>query len=488
MPNTNSDVLVNAQLLIGGIHEKTEKRIEVRNPARPSELVGTIARGTQDHVDRAVAAAAAAQPAWAALSMAERREFLSRALANLNRDIEKRTRLFVRENGKTFAEAKGELENVAVRQKITLEASKEMDSKRELVAPAGTTYVQYVPYGVVVVIVPWNGPVGLATMAVIPALLAGNTVIVKPPETCPLTLIHTMELLAAELPKGLINIISGTPEEIGDRLTSHPEVRKISFTGSIPSAAKIMRNAAGTIKGVTVELGGNDPAIILEDANLDSQTMQRMASAVFRMTGQVCMAIKRIYVAEPIADQFLAGFGEAVNKIVVGDGLKGAVTMGPLHSNTALERAKSLLDDCRKRDAKITHYGKIDDSDTFEQGYFMRPTVITNISDEAPIVVQEQFCPIIPIMTFRHVDEALQRANNTVFGLGGSIWSKNRDQATKLAWQLQAGTVFVNTHGTQSVNRQAPYGGIKQSGMGRRSGVEGIKEYVQLQTLTSFDK
>jgi acyl-CoA reductase-like NAD-dependent aldehyde dehydrogenase len=460
----------------------------VFNPARPDELVGTIARGTPTMVERAIAAAKAAQPAWAAKSYVERATVLSRVLDRLGDDIDERVALFVRENGKTSAEARGELAGLPVRQRLTLEMAAELDRGTQLAAPNGNTYVGYLPYGVVVSIVPWNAPVGLAFLQIIPALLAGNAVVLKPPETCPLSLIRTIEMITPLLPPGLINVVTGMPTEIGDKLTTHPDVGKVAFTGSVPSARKIMANAAQTIKGITLELGGNDAAILLEDADLGDASMTRMATAVYRMTGQVCMAIKRIYVPATILDKFLPAFTRAVDKIVVGDGLDPAVTMGPIHTARALDRAQGIVADAAKRGANVQILGRVPDKAMFRRGHFMQPTVVSDIAEDAPLMVEEQFCPAVPIATYRDVDDAIARANTTMYGFGGSVWSRDVPRAADLARRLHAGTVFVNTHGTESVNRKAPYGGVKQSGIGRRAGIEGIREYMQVQTLTTFEQ
>lgn len=478
---------IEANMLIGGEKAGGRQRIEVRNPARPDEVVGTIVRGTPADVDRAVAAAKAAQISWASRSFADRAQVLSRALDRLGDEIDERAALFVAENGKIRADTKGELLGVPARQRLTLELAPELDAARELSAPNGRTFVGYLPFGVMVSIVPWNAPVGLAFLQIIPALLAGNSVVVKPPETCPLTLVRSIEMMAEVLPAGLVNVVTGVPAEIGDALTSHPDVDKIGFTGSIPSARKIGANAAQTIKGITLELGGNDAAVLLEDVDLGDASMERMARAVYRMTGQVCMAIKRIYVPEAIRDRFVDAFTRTVNRIVVGDGLDPEVTMGPMHTAVGLERARSLVADARRRNANIIELGKIKDEALFERGHFMRPMVVTDIGDDAPLMAQEQFCPVIPIATYDDVEDAIARANATVYGLGGSVWSKDIGKAAALARRIQAGTVFVNTHGTESINRKAPYGGVKQSGIGRRAGIEGVREYLQVQTLTTYE-
>jgi acyl-CoA reductase-like NAD-dependent aldehyde dehydrogenase len=473
-----------ATMLIDGERVLAAERIEVCNPARPHEVVGTVPRATPHHVDRAVAAAAAAQPAWEALGFSRRAQALAEALQRASVDIEARARLFVRENGKTLAEATREIGDVARRAQLTLELAPQLEQGRQLPSSSGRTEVRWRPHGVVVSIVPWNAPVSLACMQVIPALLAGNAVVVKAPESCPLALLQTLELIAQGLPAGLVNTVTGLPGEIGDALTMHPGVGKIGFTGSIPSARRILANAAQGIRSVTTELGGNDPAIILPDAVLDDGMMQQLAAIVFRMTGQVCMAIKRIYVHEAVHDQFLQRLAAAMDPIVVGDGLQPGVTMGPLHTRAALERAHALVADARERGATVRLLGRIHEPSTFAQGHFMQPTLVSDVDDDARLVAEEQFCPAIPVIRYRDTSEALERANRTPFGLGGSVWGRDTDAAARLAWSIQAGTVFVNTHGTNAVNRHAPYGGWKQSGNGRRAGLEGVQEYMQTQTLT----
>ena len=477
-----------ARMLIGGEWTGGGDRIEVFNPARPDELVGSIPRGTPEDVERAIQAAKAAQPAWASKTYSGRAQILAPALERLAADIEARTVLYVRENGKTTAEAKAELAGVPARQRLTLELAAELDQLHEYESPNGKSFVGHLPFGVVVSIVPWNAPVSLAFLQIIPALLAGNTIVVKPPETCPLSLIQAIEMLAPLVPAGVINVVTGLPGEIGETLTTHPDVDKLAFTGSVPSARKIMANAAQSIKGITLELGGNDAAILLEDADLGDATMERMTKSVYRMTGQVCMAIKRIYVPEPIRDKFLDAFTRTVDRIVVGDGLDTAVTMGPMHTARALDRAQSLVADAARRSANVQILGQVRDKAAFGRGHFMQPTIVSDIAEDAPLMAEEQFCPAVPVATYRDVDEAIARANATIYGFGGSIWSRNIARGADLARRLRAGTVFVNTHGTESVNRKLPYGGIKQSGIGRRAGIEGIREYMQIQTLTTFEQ
>jgi acyl-CoA reductase-like NAD-dependent aldehyde dehydrogenase len=483
----NVEAPIHEPMLIAGKRVDGSARIDVRNPARPDELVGTIVRGTPEHVNAAVAAAKAAQPAWAAQTFTARAQILAAGIAKLESDIDRRAAVFVRENGKPLAEARGELMSVPRRQQMALAHAAELDAGRSLAAPHGRTFVVNRPYGVVVSIVPWNSPVVLAFTQIVAALLAGNCVVLKPPETCPLALIRAVIMFAEALPPGTINVVTGLPAEIGDALTTHPDVGKIGFTGSIPSARHIMANAAQTIKGVTLELGGNDPAIILDDADLGASAMKSMLGATFQMTGQVCMAIKRIYVPTRRRGDFLDSFCKAAQSLVVGDGLEPAVTMGPLHTQKAQVRAKGLVEDAARRGAKVTELGRIDNEATFAGGYFMRPVVVTDIPEDAPLMTEEQFCPAVPVATYDDLDDAIARANRSVYGLSGSVWSGDVDRALGVARKLEAGQVWINSHGVHAINHLAPYGGVKQSGIGRKSGIEGIREYMQSQTITTHE-
>lgn len=483
---THSEVIA-GNLLIGGESVGGEARIEVRNPARPSEVVGTVVRATVQHVDAAVRAAKAAQPAWAALSYVQRADLLDRGLKRLEDDLEARARVFVRENGKPLAQARAELRAVPGRQRQALGFAAQLDADQHIAAPHGRTIVTTRPYGVVVSIVPWNSPDTLAFTQVVAALLAGNGVVLKPPESCPLTLSESMRRFASELPPGIVNVITGLPAEIGDALTTHPDVGKIGFTGSIPAARHIMANAAQTIKGITLELGGNDPAILLDDVVLDAGAIDRMMRATFMMSGQICMAMKRIYVPRRREQEFIQKFRAAIDELIVGDGLLPEVTLGPVHSQAALVRATDLVADAAQRGAEVHALGHVPDQAVFDDGYFMRPTLVTNAPDDSRLMQEEQFCPAIPVSLYDSIDEVVARSNATHFGLAGSVWGRDPDKALAVARRIESGQVWVNTHGIMAINHLAPYGGVKQSGIGRKSGLQGILEYVHSQTITMFE-
>ena len=474
-------------LFIGGNPVPSPQLLEIRNPAHPSELVGTIVRGTPEHVDQAIQIAKQAQVSWARKSFSERAAVLRSAIHALTADIEERSRLFVRENGKTLVQARGELTSVSKRQMMALDYASTLDELRTYEATNGESYVLKRPYGVVVSIVPWNSPDVLAFTQIVAALFAGNSVVLKPPESCALTLIDSVRRFSQHIPAGLLNVVTGLPAEIGDALTTHPDVGKIAFTGSIPSARTIMGNASRNVTSVTLELGGNDPAIILPDFVITPEALGRMVLATFMMTGQVCMAIKRIFVPRSLEAHFVESFCSAVDRLVIGDGLLPQVTLGPLHTAAGLARAKSILDDARASGAEIRTLGRVDDETTFASGHFMMPTVAMHINDSARLVHEEQFCPVVPVSIYDDVEEAVQRANSSHFGLAGSVWGSDRDRAIDVAKNIEAGQVWVNTHGVLAINPLAPYGGMKQSGLGRKSGIEGVLEYLQSQTITTFE-
>lgn len=476
--------IVDARMLIGGEWIAGDAILTVRNPADPTEVVGQVPAGSGEHAAEAIAAAKAAQRSWGRLSFQSRAAALKPALAEVEALAPTLAALYARENGRTLQEAAGELGSIAINQLQTLGLAPTLDEATRLSRGAGYTSMTTVPYGVVVSIVPWNAPAALAFLHVVPALLAGNAVVVKPPETCPLTLIALLRAFAQELPSGLVNIVTGDPSSVGPALTTHPDVGKIAFTGGAASAARIAAAAAATVKSLTLELGGNDPAILMPGFQADAATLAALRRGVFMNTGQVCMAIKRLYVHQDDAARFVEAFTSSVDEFVVGDGLRPEVTMGPLHSAAARARSRALVEDARRRGARVRELGSVRRPAEFEAGYFMRPVVVTELSDDAPLMAEEQFCPAIPIATYRHVDEAVQRANDSPFGLSASVWGRDLDRAASVARSLEAGAVFVNGHGVASLDRRLPYGGLKQSGQGRKASTQGVLEYCQTQSLT----
>jgi acyl-CoA reductase-like NAD-dependent aldehyde dehydrogenase len=476
---------VHVGLLIDGRWEEASARFEVTNPAHPTEVVGSLARGTAGDVRRAIAAAKGAQRQWATLSCAERANVLRQGLAKLDRRKDELATLYTLENGQTRNESMEEIVGTIRRHDYTLELAPQLDAERALDTRFGTTVVRWRPYGVVTSIVPWNGPFALALIHVMSALVTGNAIVVKPPETCGLALLQTLGLLNTVLPKGVLNAVTGTPEDIGDILTGHPDVAKVAFTGSVASATRIMCNAAKTIKSLALELGGNDPAIVLDDAELSDAHIQTMLRATLVKAGQMCMAIKRYYVHDRVYDEFIGKFRDALSKVVVGDGLSPTVTMGSMHTKKMQERGRHYATTAADGGATLETLGVIEDEATFDEGFFLQPVLVTDIAGDAPLVLEEQFSPVIPVLRFSDVEDALRQANATPFGLGGSVWGKDIERAQDIARRVESGLVWVNCHGAAYVDHHAPYGGNKQSGTGLRSGLEGYLAYLSCQTLST---
>lgn len=483
MPQGDSSA-VTVPMFIDGDIVTAASAIEVYNPARPPELVGTAGRATPEQVEHAISAAHRAQPSWADQTHAERIEILKTAMKAVDALAGGLIEIYVKENGKVRGEAERELTTLAPRMELILNSAVVLDEERTVPSDSCSTLVVNRPYGVVVSIVPWNSPLSLGFSQIISAMVTGNTVVIKPPETCPIAMCTLVIALAKQLPNGVLNLVTGMPAEIGDVLISNPLVSKIAFTGSVASARKIICNAANNIADLTLELGGNDAAIILPDADLSEASMKKIISATFTLAGQVCMAIKRLYVHRDIADAFVDALHAAMANYYAGDGLDPRASMGPLHTRIALIRANELLEEARGLGATVVPCGGVTEEAAASGGHFFQPTLVVGVPDTARVVVEEQFCPILPILIYDDIEDAIARANSSMFGLGGSVWSKDVALAAKIARRIEAGTVFVNVHGTGAINRRAPYGGLKHSGIGRKAGLEGLMEFVELQTLT----
>lgn len=475
---------VSVPMFIDGQVFEAASVIEVFNPARPTELVGKAGRGAPEDIGRAISAAHRVQPEWASKTHRERLDILKAAMKAVDGVAGSLVELYVRENGKVRAEAERELTTLAPRMAMILDSAAVLDDDRSVPSDSGSTYVINRPYGVVVSIVPWNSPLSLGFSQIISAMVTGNTVVIKPPETCPIAMCTLVAALAEKLPAGVLNLVTGLPAEIGDALISNPLVSKIAFTGSVASARKIMCSAANNIADLTLELGGNDAAIVLPDADLSEASMKKIISATFTLAGQVCMAIKRLYVHRDIADKFIEALQGAMTNYYAGNGLDPNASMGPLHTRAALLRTQELLDEAKALRATIIPCGGVTDEAAASGGHFFQPTLVVGVPDSARVVQEEQFCPILPILIYDDIEDAIARANSSMFGLGGSVWSQNVEAAAKIARRIEAGTVFVNVHGTGAINRRAPYGGLKHSGIGRKAGLEGLMEFVELQTLT----
>jgi len=459
--------------LIGGRLVAGHGQYEVINPAT-GEAFALCPDASRDDLDAAVAAARAAQPGWAALGYAARRERIF-ALANaLTAEADALAALLTQEHGKPLEQARGELgvSGHHMKQLASLELPDEVlrDDAR------GRVELRYHPLGVVGAIAPWNFPVALAMHKVAQALYTGNTLVLKPSPFTPLTTLAVARLAVGLFPDGVLNILAGG-NDFGGWMTAHEGIDKISFTGSVATGKKVMASAAGTLKRVTLELGGNDATLVLEDADLDLAAAG-VARSGFYNCGQICMAIKRVFVADAVRDAFLERLVAKVSAMTVGDGMQPGTDMGPIQNRAQFEKVKAYLDDALARPgAQVLTGGSVRPGG----GYFIEPTVIAGLSDDVPLVCEEQFGPVMPVLGFASEEEAIARANATRFGLGASVWSRDAARARDVAGRLMAGTVWINRHGLNESD--VPFGGMKESGLGREHGVLGIRSYQELQVI-----
>lgn len=458
-----------APVIIAG-HERPleeERCLPVIDPAHRRQVVGRVAMATERDVDEAVTAAGAALPGWRAMAAAERADVMRQAATAIEADLDARARLLTREHGKVLAEAHHDALGAVRILRYYADFADTYDRPDVTSDDRGRIVRSRTPFGTVAVIVPWNAPIYLGFLMLAPALLAGNTLVIKPAEEVPLALADTLRLLAQSLPPGVVNVVPGIGSETGVALSVHPDVRKISFTGSIATGRALMRAAATTIKGLSLELGGNDPALILEGARITDELIAELVKGVYSGTGQICYNVKRIYVHRSHHDDLVARFTDAVADIVVGDGLDPASTMGPLTTEAQFEAVSGLLERTRSSAAQVRTVGHRLDPAGWDDGLFLLPSVVTGVTPGAEIVTCEQFGPTVPILPFDDTEEAVRLANATEYGLAASVWDDDVDNAFAVADRIEAGTVFVNVHRVGASDVSMEFGGVKQSGFGR---------------------
>jgi aldehyde dehydrogenase len=460
-------------------------RLEVRNPARPSEIVGTLAAGTGRDVADAVAAARRAFPSWRDTPLDDRVACLSEAAERIIALPDDVAELLTREMGKALWESRMDVGFAEYTLRFAAEAAAE--AMTPLVVEDdefGAVVVEKMPRGVAGAITPWNWPVGLLYIKLASALVTGNTVVCTPSPLASLAVVKTIEAIADAFPAGVLNLVTGVGAVVGAALVTHPDVPKISFTGSIPTGREIMRQAAGGIKALTLELGGNDPAILLDDVEITEDLAETLATGAMVTSGQICFAVKRIYAPNRVLPELVEAYGAALDKYVVGDGLDDGTTIGPVVSDAQLKRLRGFLDEARQRGASVTEHGALS-AGADPAGYFHLPTMVTGADETFQIVADEQFGPATPIMGYDTIEEAVARANATEFGLKSSVWSADPERARMVARQLEAGTTFINQHSPFAVEIKAPLGGFKHSGVGREFGLAGLDAYVELHQINS---
>lgn len=479
---TATTTVTHARLLVGGEWRASAREIAVRNPAEPEEIVGYVPRATPDETRAAIGAAAAAFPVWAATPIAERAAALERAATALQAGVEERSVLLVREQGKVLREARQETSRFVARAQ-GVAASAERFAQPQVFDDQGKTVVFRRPRGVAALILPWNWPISILGAVLPPALLAGNTVVVKPPSYAPLATIETLRVIALQFAPGVVNIVTGDGTEIGPELTTNPLVRKVAFTGSIDTGREILRQVSACIKPLTLELGGNDPAILLDDFAPTEESLRRLFWAAMTTAGQVCMGLKRVYAPRRLYDDVVAGLEAEADRVAVGDGLDPRATMGPLNNRPQLTKVRELAAGSQARGARVESRGQILDEAQFGRGHFHRPTIVSAIRQDAELVTCEQFGPILPVLPYDDLDQAFAMANATNFGLCSSLWTGDAERAFALASRFEAGYTFVNDHGPFAMDPRAPFGGWKESGIGRELGMVGTEEFFEYQSV-----
>lgn len=458
---------ISGQFLINGEWIKGGKVTDVTNPADIKEVVGQVALCSKEEVAQAIDSAERAFSAWASTPAETRAALVKQASEKLAAIIEETVPLFVRENGKVLVEAKKDmLRCVEIMSKGADALVKWWQT--ETLPGAQMVQIRRRPRGVTAVISPWNSPMILTFKRVIPAVLAGNSVVVKPATDCPLTVLETLKVVAAALPPGVINIVTGSGSLVGEVICNDPRVRTIAFTGSTETGKRIMSMSSGTVKKLYMELGGNDPALILPDAVLDDTAMQRIRMGILRAAGQVCSAIKRVYVHESRYEEFMGKLTKEFQRMIVGNGIQPDAMMGPINNKAQFDYVAGLIERTRQSGAHVETLGIKLDEETWENGYFMLPSIATDVTQQSELVRAEQFGPVIPVLTYSDLDEAVAMANDTEFGLRASVWTADQAQAENLADRLQAGAVFFNNH-TIFQDLHYDFPGLKESGLSRET-------------------
>jgi acyl-CoA reductase-like NAD-dependent aldehyde dehydrogenase len=440
---------------------------EIKDPAT-GEVIGRVEFGTPGDVPAAVTAAAAAQPGWATLSDEERCAALMRAADAVDSRAEELAYVVSREQGKTMNGLGARFEAAGCAAWIRGAASTPLPTEVLVDDETGHAVLHHRPIGVVGAITPWNWPMIIASWQIAPALRMGNTVVNKPSEYTTLSGLAIAAVLNEALPPGVLTMVTGAGD-VGDALVRDRRVGKVMFTGSVKTGMKVIEASAGNLSRLTLELGGNDAGILLPD--VDPQAIaEGLFWGAFINNGQTCAAMKRLYVPDAIYDDVVDALAAITAKIPMGVGLDEGNVLGPLQNQMQWNVVNRLVEDAKARGARIVMGG---DPDTGAPGYFYPKTLVADIDNSAPLVQEEQFGPALPIIRYTDLEQALEWANGVDVGLGASVWSADRDRALEVAARMQAGTVWINSHG--GIDPRVPFGGAKHSGYGLEFGVEGLK-------------
>ncbi|MQY20896.1 aldehyde dehydrogenase family protein [Nocardia macrotermitis] len=443
-------------------------RIDRENPAHPSEIVGSVPVTAPDAVGTLVRRSEQRFRVWSRLPLSERLQPIIAAAERITTERDTLAALLARESGKPVSDCRGEIGFAATYLRWMCERAPEIYADIDIDDAQGRLRLTPSPFGVIAAITPWNAPIILSVLKLGPALAAGNTVVLKPSPLAPLA----VSAVAAMLPE--TTVVHGGPDLVR-ALVNHPAIGKVAFTGGDTAGRSIAAAAGAALKPVVLELGGNDPAVFLNDFVLEPDDYERLVLASFATSGQVCMAAKRLYVPEHRSTEFIDAYVAAAQRILrVGDPLDDQVTMGPVITSAAADRVRGLIAEADQLGSIVTlAKSRVGD------GYFVDPVLALDLPDDAALVRTEQFGPAVPLLTYRTEAEALARANDSDLGLGASVWSADESRAFAFAAQLEAGFTFVNTHNRTGMSLRAPFGGTKRSGYGREYTDEGLREYVQ---------
>ncbi|MFG6114909.1 NAD-dependent succinate-semialdehyde dehydrogenase [Halobacillus sp. MO56] len=450
--------------------------LEVNNHAN-GEIIATVPKGGKVEAKQAVDAASEAFKQWSQLSAYERSEVIRKWFDLVNDHKEDLARSMTLEQGKPMKEAIGEINYANGFISWYAEEAKRVYGEQIPATQRNKRlFVHKQPVGVVAVITPWNFPAAMITRKVAPALAAGCTVVIKPAEQTPITAIKLAALAEeAGIPKGVINVVTGNPKAIGEAWLEDTRVQKLTFTGSTEVGKLLMKGAADTVKKISLELGGHAPVIVMDDADIE-KAVKGVIGAKFRNAGQTCVCSNRIYVHETVVDSFTDKLVEEVKKLKVGNGLEEETDLGPLIDEKAVAKVKKHVDDAVEKGGQVIYQG------SQQEGLFHEPVVLTNANDEMLCMREETFGPVVPITTFKTEEEALHRANDSIYGLAAYVFTENITKGIRISEQLEYGIVGLND-GLPSTP-QAPFGGFKQSGLGREGGHHGIEEYLEIKYIS----
>ncbi len=454
--------------------------IEVENPAT-EEIIAQVPNGTADDAERALEAARAAQPGWEALPPVERGTLLRRLAQLILENRERLARLVVAEQGKPLAEARGEIDGTALY--LTHAAEEARRITGDILPsdnPDEQIWIQRAAYGVVVGLTAWNYPAALTTRKMGPALIAGNTIVIKSHEGTPLSALEIAQLAQqAGLPPGVMNVVSGLGKTVGETLVRHPITQLISVTGSVRAGREIYRAGAEDLKVLRLELGGKAPLVVAEDADIGAAVKAAVASR-FENCGQICICNERMYLHEKIANQFMERFVESVKRLKIGNPLE-LVDIGPKFSRAELEKVEAMVGEAVKAGAKVVTGGKRPGGSEFSRGHWYEPTVLTGVRNDMAIMQREVFGPVIPAMTVTDFDEGLTLANDSTYGLSAYVFTKDLRRLMRLVRELKFGEIYVNRGGGDAVH--AYHSGYRHSGLGGEDGKYGLEGYLRKKTI-----